>query len=103
DAEIQERRFVAAGLDHRRYRDDGQRGPGAESRRRQSCGKSAPIRKPLQGVADARPVYRPGPETTYRRRDVQEHERIRIGIHRPGDAAKNASDQNDEPWAEAVD
>src|SRR5439155_698256 len=62
----------------------------------------APIRKPLERIPDAGAVDRARAHTADRSGDIQERERIGIGIHCPRDAAKNAACQNDQPRAVAV-
>ena len=83
--------FVAAGLDHVRDRNDGQRRAGAESHRGQPGRQSAAIRKPLERVADAGAVHGAGADAADCRGEVEQRQRVGDRVDHPGDADQDAS------------
>ncbi len=103
DAEEQERVLVAQALDHAGDRNDGHRGAGAESGRRQACGEPAPVREPLERVADASAVDATGSEPGDGGGEVQQRQGIRIGVEDPPCAGQHGAGGDDGTGAEPVD
>jgi len=86
-AEIEECRFMATGLDQC---GDSQN---CQSRTRHETGsgetgrQTTAVGKPLQCIADASAIHRPGAHTANRRGKIKQRERVGKRIHYPADPA----------------
>ncbi len=103
DPEPEERGLIAARMDHVRDRHHGERGAGAKTRGRQARGKTAPVGEPLQRVADAGTIDDAGADAAERGGNVEQRQRVGIGVHDPGDGDQHAAQTNHDARAELVD
>ena len=102
DTEIQERRLVAARIDHRGKRNHGEGGAGAESHRSKSRRQPAPIGKQFQCLTDAGPVYGTGADSTQGRRQVEQEKRVCNRVQSPRQADQKSGNHDHPLRAEAV-
>ena len=103
EAEHQESVLVAGRGDHVRDRRDRQRRSGAKPGGGEASGEAATVGEPFQRVADAGAVDRAGADAADRRGEIEQGERVRHGIQRPGGAAEYAADHHHGLGAIAVD
>jgi hypothetical protein len=101
--EPQESGLIAAGLDHVGDRDDGERGARAESCRGQSCREAAPVRKPLQRVANRAAIDHARANPADGGAEVEQRKRVGDRIDDPGDRDQGAADADHDPRAVFVD
>src|SRR5678815_5537375 len=61
------------------------------------------IRDRLKRVTDAGSIDGAGSDSADGGRDIEQRQRVGIGVHHPRDATEQAADQNDGTWSEPID
>jgi hypothetical protein len=95
--------LVAARLDHRADRRDGDRGAGAEARRREPAAQAALVGKPFERVADAGAVHRAAGDAGDRAAEIEHAERGGDRVDVPGHEGADAAGEYHPARADVID
>src|ERR1041384_2867686 len=90
-------------LNHRGDRQDGESRAGTKPGRREARRQSASVGEPLESIAYAGAVHRARSEPAERGGDVEDAQRVGIGIEGPCQPAQDPASEHDRPGPESID